>query len=96
MNHTTIRIAARLVVCLCALHLRPPCLNAQTPGKLAPRLQPFVDRKELAGAVMLVADKDEVLTTEAVGWADIARQKPMQTDTMFWIASQPKPITAAG
>ena len=58
-------------------------------------MQPFVDRQELAGAVMLVADKDKVLAAEAVGWADIAAQKPMQTDSMFWIASQSKPITAA-
>ncbi len=43
---------------------------------------------------MLVADKDKVLSAEAVGWADIAAAKPMRTDSMFWIASQSKPITA--
>jgi CubicO group peptidase (beta-lactamase class C family) len=62
---------------------------------LTASVQPFVDRQELAGAVMLVADKDKVLAAEAVGWADIAAQKPMQADSMFWIASQSKPITAA-
>ena len=44
---------------------------------------------------MMVADKSKVLTAEAVGWADIAAQKPMKLDAMFWIASQSKPITAA-
>ena len=44
-------------------------------------MQPFVDRQELAGAVMLVADKDKVLAVEAVGWADIAAKKPMQADS---------------
>lgn len=58
-------------------------------------LQPFVERKELAGAVMLVASKDEVLGHAAVGFADIAADKPMQVDSLFWIASQSKPITAA-
>jgi CubicO group peptidase (beta-lactamase class C family) len=57
-------------------------------------LQPFVDNHTLAGAVTLVADKDKVLGLDAVGFADIAGNKPMRTDAMFWIASQSKPITA--
>jgi CubicO group peptidase (beta-lactamase class C family) len=44
---------------------------------------------------MLVANKNKVLATEAVGWADIAEQRKMATDSIFWIASQSKPITAA-
>lgn len=57
-------------------------------------LQPFVDRHALAGAVTLVADKDKVLSLEAVGYADVAARKPMTTDSLFWIASQSKSITA--
>ena len=68
--------------------------NAQ-PGQLAPVLQPFVERHTLAGAVVLVADPEKVLDVESVGWADIAAKKPMRTDSLFWIASQSKPITAA-
>ena len=64
-------------------------------GKIAAVLQPFVDSHSLAGAVTLVADKDRVLSLEAVGFADIAAKKPMPTDALFWIASQSKPITAA-
>ena len=71
-------------------------LFAQTPaGKIAPVLQPFVDSKILAGAVVLVATPDRILDIEPVGWADIAAKKPMRTDSVFWIASQSKPITAA-
>lgn len=58
-------------------------------------LQPFVDRRALAGAVTLVADKDHVLSLEAVGFADIAAHKPMRPDALFWIASLSKPMTAA-
>jgi CubicO group peptidase (beta-lactamase class C family) len=64
-------------------------------ANLAAALQPFVDNHQLAGAVVLVADKDKVLDVEAVGYADIAAGKPMKTDCVFWIASQSKPITAA-
>ncbi len=90
-----IQIHTRLVALLVGLCLGQVCLCAQTVEKLASNVQPFVDRHELAGAVMLVADKDQVLAIEAVGWADIAAQKPMQSDSMFWIASQSKSITAA-
>lgn len=57
-------------------------------------VQTFVDRHELAGAVMLVADRNDVLHKSAVGFADVEKSIPMQTDSMFWIASQSKPITA--
>jgi len=57
-------------------------------------LQPFVDRHELAGAVALAASRDKILGVEAIGCADIAKQKPMTTDAVFWIASMSKPVTA--
>ncbi|NQT53982.1 beta-lactamase family protein [bacterium] len=43
---------------------------------------------------MLVADRQKTLVVAAVGWADIAAKKPMRPDSLFWIASQNKPITA--
>jgi CubicO group peptidase (beta-lactamase class C family) len=66
---------------------------AKSGGKIAAKLQPFVDEHTLAGAVTLVANKDRVLDVETVGWADIAAKKPMQPDNLFWIASMSKPIT---
>lgn len=67
---------------------------AEEGGKIAPALQPFVDSHALAGAVVAVADRQRVLDLEAVGYADVAGNKPMQTDCLFWIASMSKPITA--
>jgi CubicO group peptidase (beta-lactamase class C family) len=58
-------------------------------------LQPYVDRGILPGAVTLVANREKILSLEAVGWADIATRKPMAPDTVVWIASMTKPITAA-
>jgi CubicO group peptidase (beta-lactamase class C family) len=69
---------------------------ATAPAKgLAAALQPFVDSHSLAGAVVLVADKEKVLSVEAVGFADVAGKKAMKPDALFWIASQSKSITAA-
>jgi CubicO group peptidase (beta-lactamase class C family) len=58
-------------------------------------LEPFVASHSLAGAVTLVANKDKVLSLDAVGFADVAGKKLLRTDALFWIASQSKPITAA-
>lgn len=72
--------------------------RAEDPAKgkvLAPAVQSFVESHSLAGAVMLVADKDKVLAVETVGFADVENKTPMAADTVFWIASQTKPITAA-
>lgn len=68
--------------------------SASSSEQIAAALQPFVDRQTLAGAVALVADKDQTLCVETVGFADIAAKKPMPADAVFWIASQSKPITA--
>jgi CubicO group peptidase (beta-lactamase class C family) len=85
--------------CLAALVLAvlpvvPSAVSADEPAGVAAALQPFVDNHALAGAVTLVADKDKVLSLEAVGFADVAASKPIKTDALFWIASQSKPITA--
>ncbi len=58
-------------------------------------LDPFIADGAVAGAVVLVADKDEVRGQIEVGFADMNAQTPMRADTLFWIASQTKPITGA-
>ena len=68
---------------------------AESSKALTAALQPFVDNHTLAGAVVLVANSSRVLDVEAVGYADIAANRPMRTDALFWIASQSKPMTAA-
>jgi CubicO group peptidase (beta-lactamase class C family) len=76
-----------------ALALLPLRLSADE-SKIVAALRPALENHTLAGAVLLVADKENVLDVETVGYADIAAQKPMQADSLFWIASQSKPITA--
>lgn len=92
---TSSSIYAAIGLMLLGIAMMPRSSFAQAAGTVAESVKPFVDRQELAGAVMLIAGKDQVLATEVAGWADIASQKPMQADTLFWIASQSKPITAA-
>ncbi|MBS0206616.1 MAG: beta-lactamase family protein [Planctomycetes bacterium] len=82
-------VAFAVLICLAASGVR-----ADAP-RVAAVLQPYVDSHSLAGAVTLVASRDKVLSLEAVGFEDLAAKKPMTTDSMFWIASMSKPITAA-
>ncbi len=56
-------------------------------------LQPLVENHAFAGAVTLVANKDLIVDVQSVGYRDLAARTPMQTDSMFWIASTSKPMT---
>jgi CubicO group peptidase (beta-lactamase class C family) len=58
-------------------------------------LSPFIDRGEVAGAVMMVATKDQTLHLSAVGQSDLAISRKMKTDDLFWIGAMSEPITAA-
>jgi CubicO group peptidase (beta-lactamase class C family) len=61
---------------------------------VAPRMQEFVDKGEAAGVVTLIATKDRIIHLAAVGKTDMAKDRKMKTDDIFWIASMSKPITA--
>ena len=54
-----------------------------------------IEAKEVAGAVTLVASREGLLHLDAAGLADIEAGTPMQADSIFWIASMTKPVTAA-
>ena len=83
---------------LLALSLCLPALAlAETPAKTASitaAMQRFVDEGQLSGAVTLVAQNGSVLSLEATGWQDLESRTPMTKDSLFWIASMTKPITA--
>ncbi len=61
---------------------------------LAAKLQPFVDKGELAGAIALVANREGIVSVTTVGHADQEAGRAMTPDSLFWIASQTKPMTA--
>lgn len=69
--------------------------NAEKLAGLRTVLQSFVDQGEVAGAVALVGDRDQVRRVEAVGYRDLDVADAMKPDTLFRIASMTKPITVA-
>lgn len=65
-----------------------------SPSPISAAMQKSIDEGSIAGAVTLVAQNGRVLSLEAIGHADIAAKRPMTTDSLFWIASMTKPVTA--
>lgn len=57
-------------------------------------MEHFIEAKEIAGAVTLVADGEKILHLSAVGFSDLEKKAPMSPDSVFWIASMTKPVTA--
>ncbi len=55
----------------------------------------MIDQREIAGAVTVVVSAGKVLHVAADGHADIEAGRAMTPDTLFWIASMTKPLTAA-
>lgn len=58
-------------------------------------MQGYVDRRDVAGIVTLVARHGKVAHFESVGYRDAEAKTPMTSDTIFRIASMTKPIVAA-
>src|ERR1017187_7565717 len=88
----------RFVSALFGLVIAHTLLRAQPADRfagVAPRMQEFVDKGEAAGVVTLIATKDRVIHLSAVGKTDMAKDRKMKTDDIFWIASMSKPITSA-
>ena len=62
------------------------------PG-IATAMEEMIAKQEIAGAVTAVVNRNDLLHLAASGLADVAARRPMQPDTLFWIASMTKPVT---
>ena len=62
------------------------------PG-IGAAMQEMVAKQEIAGAVTAVVTLDRTLHLESTGHADLASNRLMTPDTLFWIASMTKPVT---
>ncbi|MCM3878617.1 MAG: beta-lactamase family protein, partial [Vicinamibacterales bacterium] len=87
----------RLRLVLLAVLLLIPASGLKSAARfdgVRPRMQEFVDKGEISGVVTLIATPAGVIHLSAVGKADLATDRKMRTDDIFWIASMSKPITA--
>lgn len=91
--HPRRRPATTLAASLLSLTLIASAQAPRLPG-VGEAMDQMVARNEIAGAVTLVVTADKVLHQETTGAADIASARPMAPNTLFWIASMTKPVTA--
>jgi CubicO group peptidase (beta-lactamase class C family) len=87
--------AIKMIFCLLAL-LLPQLSFAAAPifPGVSNVVQAAIAAHDVAGAVTVVVTKDKIVHLEASGFAALAAQKPMQPESLFWIASMTKPVTA--
>ena len=86
-----------LAVFFIGILLLSPFGLAQTTASLdsiPARMHDVIVANEVPGAVTVVATRDSVLRMDAQGWADPEHKSFMRVDSIFWIASMSKPITA--
>ena len=86
-----------LAVFFIGIFLLLPFGLAQTAASLdsiPARMHDVIVANEVPGAVTVVATRDSVLRMDAQGWADPEHKSFMRVDSIFWIASMSKPITA--
>ncbi len=57
-------------------------------------IQSAVDRQEYAGVNIAITRADDTALTTSFGYQDLEARRPMSPDTLFWIASMTKPVTA--
>jgi CubicO group peptidase (beta-lactamase class C family) len=74
-----------LLVCSCAA---PKFQGVNTA------MQAAVSAGDLSGVVTVVTTKDKIVHLQATGLANIAKDEPMRNDSLFWLASMTKPVTA--
>src|SRR6266567_489613 len=87
MQYTSLIISARL------RPMTQPMSRAGLDG-LHAAMVARVDRRELPGMVILIAQNDEV-HVDAIGTTAFDSTEPMRRETVFRIASMTKPILAA-
>src|ERR1043165_5355817 len=73
--------------------LAPACASPVVPA-VSSAMRSAIEARQASGAVTVVATMDRILHCEATGWANIESKEPMRADSVFWIASMTKPVTA--
>lgn len=68
-------------------------LSSKRLNRISDAVQRSIEEKRIAGAVTLVMRHGDVVWLRAQGSRDREKNKPMETDSIFRIASMSKPIT---
>ncbi len=93
---TMLALVAALVLTQMALHERDegPGLIRERLARIDTAIEAELAAGKIPGAVALIRKNGDVVYKKSFGYADIDSQTPMQTDSIFRIASMTKAITS--
>lgn len=84
----------RLVVfCLVVTGLISTAADQPVISSIHTAMEKAIAQKQAAGIVTLAIKDGKVIHFDAAGSANIAKQRPMQKDSLFWIASMTKSVS---
>lgn len=84
----------RLVVfCLVVTGLISHAADQPVISSIHTAMEKAIAQKQAAGIVTLAIKDGKVIHFDAAGSANIAKQRPMQKDSLFWIASMTKSVS---
>lgn len=69
-------------------------MSAERLERIQPVMQRYVDQGLIPGAVTMVARHGKIVHFDSLGYKNVERQDPMQTDSIFRIASMTKPVVS--
>ena len=100
MNKTIAAVAVMILVAALALTQiamredHAPGVIVERLGRIDSAINAEIEAGDIAGAVALIVKNGEVVYHKSFGLADIESRVPMQTDSIFRIASMTKAITS--
>lgn len=65
-----------------------------TENDIGKEMEGLIHDNEMSGAALIVRKHNEVVYKGKWGYADIENRKPVEYNTIYWLASMSKPITA--
>ena len=87
-------VAVLLAACAIAEPVARTGFDADRLQRIDAAIERDIDAGKLPGAVALIMKDGEIVYHKSFGFADIASQSPMRTDSVFRIASMTKAITS--
>lgn len=83
-----------MAITLTGIPIQGQTLKSEKYERIDKVAEQLLNQNKIAGASVLLLKNNTIMYNKAFGFADIAAKKPMQTNSIFRIASQTKAITS--
>src|SRR5687768_11598353 len=70
-------------------------MSSRALDHLTAGMQSYIDSARVAGMVIAISRKGQLVYERALGYTDLEKRTPMRTDAVFLLASARKPLLAA-